>query len=163
MNIFLRSLILYTSLITTVVLIILLLQMRTLNKINTNLPQEVNNLRKEVEKLSSNASSSGKLSDEIEKIKSELLESSAEASVKGVQSAVSGYITIQANTFQTVDAFHLTSFSSPIVGQIQAGNSYGYTKKENNWYLISLPEKEEGWVNSRFVTEVKDTQDENSE
>ena len=64
-----------------------------------------------------------------------------------------GSISIKQN-YTRIDAHEEPAASSRIVGSIQKENTYPYSDKQGNWYLIKTDQGTTGWVFSSFVEEV---------
>lgn len=127
---------------------------------------DISQIKETVDKLNSNsASQEGQLTQEIKNLKSQIAQSGTPQNIPQDHSVGSpmedvlgkstplGYVKV-AEDFENLDIYEDTSFSSPVAGKLDPEKIYPYTKKQNNWLLIQLDNKE-GWVNSKLVTETK--------
>ena len=44
------------------------------------------------------------------------------------------------------------SLIGEIISKVGPGQSYPFTQQQNGWYLITLPDKQQGWVSAEYVT-----------
>lgn len=65
-----------------------------------------------------------------------------------------GHLTINTVRWKTLDVFKQKN-STEIIGQIEYGQKYSFTKKESSWYQIVLPDQRTGWVNQPYLKEVE--------
>lgn len=140
---------------------------RPINQSSLELPQEIKNLTQEVKRLNlTNASTSDKLTAKIDRLEKKLDASKQDETSKvlGIggkldasQKAIVGHVKIADSSYQSIDIYSSNSFSSPAIAKLQEGKSYGYLKKEDNWYLVQTSDGQEGYVNSRFVKETQQT------
>ncbi|MCH8986931.1 SH3 domain-containing protein, partial [Patescibacteria group bacterium] len=50
-----------------------------------------------------------------------------------------------------------------VIGRVQPGQTYEYTKEEDDWYYIEISQEEKGWVFSQYVEEIETIQPVNEE
>ena len=127
----------------------------------------IDELKTEVEQLTSQSPESKQLLSEVEDIKDELEALRDEGAVSGVTLGLTandtydysdlgssiGKITITDNKWSTIDVFQDTVSSSKIIGQIEYGETYPFFESRGNWYRIELPSGQDGWVSASFVKE----------
>ena len=127
----------------------------------------IDELKTEVEQLTSQSSESEQLLSEVEDIKDEIetlrdKQAVSEATL-GLTSDDTydysdlgnsiGNITITDNKWSVIDVFQDTVSSSKIIGQIEYGEAYPFFESRGSWYRIELPGGQDGWVSASFVKE----------
>lgn len=150
-----RLLIIYTAIVVTILLIITFLSIRDSAKQNKRAESTIDSLKQELAKITafqqSEKETVQKLPDNTEK--GVMGTSNQEASDSS--KITSGFVTINDEKWQTVDAYESNSYSSKIVGKIEFDKAYRYLKKMGSWYQIVLPKSEtNGWVAGRFLKEI---------
>lgn len=127
----------------------------------------IDELKTDVEQLTSQSPESEQLLSEIEDIKDELEALRDDKIVSGVTLGLTsddtydysdlgnpiGNITITDNRWNTIDVFQDTIASSKIISQIEYGETYPFFESRGSWYRIELPSGQDGWVSASFVKE----------
>lgn len=127
----------------------------------------IDELKTDVEQLTSQSPESEQLLSEIEDIKDELEALRDDKIVSGVTLGLTsddtygysdlgnpiGNITITDSRWNTIDVFQDTIASSKIISQIEYGETYPFFESRGNWYRIELPSGQDGWVSASFVKE----------
>jgi hypothetical protein len=63
------------------------------------------------------------------------------------------YVTIKSNQFSTVNVYQEKTAASNLVGKAQFGKTYEFTKKEDEYYFITLSATAKGWVQASVMKE----------
>lgn len=116
---------------------------------NEEIAKELAEIRKELARISSRSandtgiggSTLGKVTD-VEDIS------------KTLESIPYGFVTIKEAGVDGIDVLDDPVFSASRVGIMRKDTNYEFFEKKDGWYLIKLPEGDQGWVNQRDVKEV---------
>lgn len=127
-----RLLLIYISLVATLILILNFLSLRGLSDNYLKLESKLDEVNKQLEKkLISESTAPSPTPTPVPVATS--------AAALGVsKEPEGGYITINDAKWEDVSIYEDKSYSSKIISNAEFGKAYRYTKKEPNWYLISL-------------------------
>lgn len=141
-----RLLLIYISLAATLILILSFISLRSLSDNYLRLESKLEEINKQLDK---------KLITESIQPSPTPVPVATPAAALGLSKEPEGYITINDTKWEDVSIYEDKSYSSKIISKAEFGKAYRYTKKEPNWYLISLiAEEKTGWVSSRFFKEI---------
>lgn len=122
-------------------------------------------LKNELQVLSQRSSSGEEIASDVARIKEELSQlkekNLTDTNLLGAYASLEdipiGHITIANSRIAKLDVYEEKSTTSKVVWKIDYGEAYQYYLKEENWYLIKLPDGTRGWVNAKDVKEVSVT------
>ncbi|OGE32364.1 hypothetical protein A3C59_05210 [Candidatus Daviesbacteria bacterium RIFCSPHIGHO2_02_FULL_36_13] len=145
-----RLLLIYISLAVTLMLVLNVLNLRSVSDNNQKLKANLDEIKDTLDK---------KFAEPIKATPTPVPEAPKEATkaaeTLGITKEIGGYITINDARWDDVSIYADKSYTSKIISKAEFGKAYRYTKKEPNWYLISLTAEEKtGWVSSRFFKEI---------
>lgn len=132
------------------------------NTLNTKKPKE-EELMLILSKVNSIEEDSKNLNQQIEEIYTAILEDTIDEKPDVSQEKIteviekSESISSQSGVLkmlQDAKAHDDKNPNSKINGTTNAGQIYNFTKKEGLWYLISLPDFNEGWVEKKYILEL---------
>lgn len=159
-----RVLIIYTAIITTLLLTITLLSIRSSAEQNKTAESTIDSLKQELQKITDYQQSQREIVQNLNSLKSELVTSQDEKVLGTSNQApdsskvTSGFVTINDKKWQTVDVYESNSYSSKVIGTLEFDKGYPYLQKDGSWYQISLSNSQlNGWVAGRFLKEIADS------
>lgn len=158
-----RVLIIYTAIITTLLLINTLLSIRSSAEQNKKAEATFDSLKQNLEKITTYQQSQKEIVQKLEDL-SQNKSDNADKKVLGESKQasdsskiLSGFVTINDKKWQTVDIYEDSSYSSKVIGKLEFDKIYSFVKKSDSWYQIKLPNSQNlGWVAGRFLKEIAD-------
>ena len=129
--------------------------------------ERIASLEKDLDKASQNKESYENVAKELKDTKKALALAKLEKkdlekpAVLAESNPQVGTITIKDTAYAIVEVYEKKSFTSNVIGKAEYGKDYTFIEKDQNWYLIILPDSQEsgsvkdGYINSQFVREIK--------
>lgn len=157
-----KFLVIYISIIVTILTILLLYSIRISAENTKKVTSSANKISEELEQIASLQQSLKQKLDEVKTLKAEVnnIKNQQVLGVEAQQATSSpelqplGFITISDKKWQSVDIYTDKS-TVKVTGKAEFGKAYQYLKKELNWYQMLIPKTENiGWVNSKFFQEL---------
>ena len=156
-----RFLIVYTAIITTLLLVTTFILVKSSMEQDKSANAKMDSFKQELRKVVEGYESQKEITREMDSLKQKIAVkeedqiSPSKEEVLGSDS--SGFITINDKKWQTVEVYESSSYSSKVIGKIEFDKVYSYLKKISSWYQINLPNSQlTGWVAGRFLKEVVD-------
>ena len=160
----LKLFIVYTALMTTVVVVVAALYLQNSLKQSVSVESSLMALRDEIAKLSQNQSAADPPgSDAVlstdSTANSTVPQGGAPAglTVTALPTAT-GFVTLSDPKWAPATVYAERSYTAKVVGTLTVNQAYRWTAKQDSWYQITLADgTTSGWVSSRFVTALDST------
>lgn len=160
---FVRLLIIYTSSVTTILLIITFTSIRGAVEQSKKAENSIDSLKQELGKITAYQEVQKEIAQKLNQLESAIADNT-DKQVLGENSqasdsskVASGFVTINDKKWQTVDVYESNSYSSKVIGKMEFDKVYVSLKKTGSWYQISMPNsKLTGWAAGRFLKEIED-------
>ncbi len=155
MNKLLKFLFYYLSITSTFVIITSILLLRNSYRADSKYEKGLEEVKKQIEKLETNYLTSSQQNKDLAKINQEPIVATKSTEILESENSL-GFITLNDQKWQSVAIYKEKTFSSTPIGKLIFGKAYRYYQKEDSWYLVKIDSKTEGWINKRFVSEIKE-------